>query len=255
MHLLDPSLRPFRMEAAWFLNDKFKSLVQESWQETNNSILEVIPSISSKASSWNKYIFGNIFRNKRWLLGRIEDIQKAQSSKFSHNLFILEKELVKDYNNVLYQEELLWFQKSRAKWITMGEKNIRNLSALCGIPLTQDLGKYLGIPLLHNRVSRVHFSSICDKLQGKLSSWKANMLSLAGRATLIKSVTAALPAYTMQTMKLPINHVLREGNGSADGLAKLRANQGEPLVVMDEALEEIRGLMIADMVGQGFLRP
>ncbi|KAL7201150.1 hypothetical protein ACSBR1_032957 [Camellia fascicularis] len=45
------------------------------------------------------------------------------------------------------------------------------------------------------------------------------------------------------------------GNGSTDGLAKLGANQVEPLVVMDEALEEIRGLVIVDMVGQGFLRP
>ncbi|KAL7165458.1 hypothetical protein ACSBR2_041192 [Camellia fascicularis] len=99
-HLPNPSLRPF----VW------KPPVQEYWLESNNPILEVILYISSNAFSWNKSIFGNVFQ----LLGRIEGIQKAQSNKFSHNLFILEKELAKEYNNILYQEELLWFQKSRA---------------------------------------------------------------------------------------------------------------------------------------------
>ncbi|THG02666.1 hypothetical protein TEA_025378 [Camellia sinensis var. sinensis] len=53
----------------------------------------------------------------------------------------------------------------------------------------------------------------------------------------------------MQRCGYGIHHVLRESNSSADGLAKLGANQVEPLVVMDEALEDIRGLVIADVVG------
>ncbi|KAL7207488.1 hypothetical protein ACSBR1_029440 [Camellia fascicularis] len=277
----DPILRPFRMEAAWFVNPDFKNLVKDSWDETNNSILEVITSITAKASHWNKNVFGNIFRNKRWLLGRIEGIQKAQSQKFSHNLFVLEKELIKYYNNILYQEEIFWFQKSQSNWISLGERNTRffhivtlakrrhsriseptdlkthvgnyfeelftalpevtrirwehellskftvddnaelgrplfispnvpiskarSFSSNCGIPLTHDLGKYLGIPLLHNRVSRAHFTSIFEKLQNRLTGWKANMLSITERATLINSVTSALLAYMMQTMDLPAN--------------------------------------------------
>ncbi|KAL7175173.1 hypothetical protein ACSBR2_028888 [Camellia fascicularis] len=91
----DPILRPFRMEAAWFVNPDFKNLVKDSWDETNNSILEVITSITAKASHWNK-------------------------------------------NN-------------------------------------------------------------------RLTGWKANMLSITERATLINSVTSALLAYMMQTMDLPAN--------------------------------------------------
>ncbi|KAL7253115.1 hypothetical protein ACSBR1_007602 [Camellia fascicularis] len=87
----NPILRPFRMEAAWFVNPDFKNLVKHSWDETNNSILKAVTSVTAKASRWNKNVFGNIFRNKRWLLGRIEGIQKAQSQKISHNLFVLEK--------------------------------------------------------------------------------------------------------------------------------------------------------------------
>ncbi|KAL7214682.1 hypothetical protein ACSBR1_026965 [Camellia fascicularis] len=80
----------------------------------------------------------------------------------------------------------------------------RTLSSLCGIPLTRDLGKYLGVPLLHGRISRSHFNSILEKMQKRLAGWKINTLSLAGRATLIQSVTSAIPACTMQTMKVPI---------------------------------------------------
>ncbi|XP_028096164.1 uncharacterized protein LOC114296042 [Camellia sinensis] len=52
-----------------------------------------------------------------------------------------------------------------------------------------------------------------------------------------------------------IQHVKREGNKSADGLAKMGANQNEMLVVMDDPPKEIRGQLVADMVGQSYLRP
>ncbi|KAF5933818.1 hypothetical protein HYC85_029989 [Camellia sinensis] len=51
-----------------------------------------------------------------------------------------------------------------------------------------------------------------------------------------------------------IQHVKREGNMSANGLAKMGANQNEVLVVMDDPPEEIRGQLVADMVGQSYLR-
>ncbi|XP_028092237.1 uncharacterized protein LOC114292475 [Camellia sinensis] len=77
------------------------------------------------------------------------------------------------------------------------------LSNMSSIPLTQNLGKYLGVPLLHDRVSKSHFLNILEKLKSKLTGWKSGMLSLAGRATLIQSVTSAMPAYAMHTMELP----------------------------------------------------
>ncbi|KAF5932569.1 hypothetical protein HYC85_028740 [Camellia sinensis] len=51
-----------------------------------------------------------------------------------------------------------------------------------------------------------------------------------------------------------IQHVKREGNMSADGLAKMGVNQNEVLVVMEDPPEEIRGQLVADMVGQSYLR-
>ena len=71
-----------------------------------------------------------------------------------------------------------------------------------GFTVTTDIGKYLGVPLIHGRVTRSSYSYLVDKLQVRSSSYQSSRLSLAGRTTLAKSVLCALPIYTMQTTVL-----------------------------------------------------
>ncbi|OMP13818.1 putative ribonuclease H protein [Corchorus olitorius] len=73
------------------------------------------------------------------------------------------------------------------------------------MPSTNDLGKYLGVPLIHERVTKATFKEIVEKVQGRLSSWKSKLLTLAGRATLVGSVTSSIPTYHMMTMLMPKN--------------------------------------------------
>ncbi|GLT29392.1 hypothetical protein SLA2020_042640 [Shorea laevis] len=76
-------------------------------------------------------------------------------------------------------------------------------SSACGIPLTSDLGSYLGIPILHDRSKPRTYKYILEKMQLKLARWKQNLLSMVGRRTLIQAVTSSIPIYTMQTVLLP----------------------------------------------------
>ncbi|CAN1126705.1 Putative ribonuclease H protein At1g65750 [Linum perenne] len=69
--------------------------------------------------------------------------------------------------------------------------------------MTRDLGRYLGVPVLHGKITRNTYQPILDRLDSKLSGWKAESLSLAGRVTLALSVLNAIPAYAMQTSVLP----------------------------------------------------
>lgn len=73
----------------------------------------------------------------------------------------------------------------------------REISARCQIPLTADLGKYLGVPLIHKRVSKTTYYHILEKVQDRLAGWKAEQLSMAGRTLLVQSVTSAIPVYTI----------------------------------------------------------
>ncbi|XP_057418459.1 uncharacterized protein LOC130712657 [Lotus japonicus] len=79
----------------------------------------------------------------------------------------------------------------------------KELSDISAIGLTSDLGRYLGVPLAHQRVKASSYQYILDRTQKRLSSWRSQMLNFAGRVTLAKSVIPALPTYSMQTSLLP----------------------------------------------------
>ncbi|KAL6140699.1 hypothetical protein ACLB2K_058995 [Fragaria x ananassa] len=79
------------------------------------------------------------------------------------------------------------------------------ISSICGSPITEDLGVYLGMSLIHSRVSAATYANLVDKVQTRLASWKSKTLNMAGRLTLIQSVSSSIPIYAMQTAKLPVH--------------------------------------------------
>ena len=80
----------------------------------------------------------------------------------------------------------------------------KSLCNILGFASTPNLGKYLGFPIKHVRSSSQDYNFILDRVKQKLARWKANLLSLAGRAVLIQASTAAIPSYVMQCTHLPI---------------------------------------------------
>lgn len=64
------------------------------------------------------------------------------------------------------------------------------------------LGKYLGVPLIHERVRSQHFNYLIEKVHMRLSGWKGKLLSQAARLVLTQSVNVAIPSYVMQSCKL-----------------------------------------------------
>jgi len=94
--------------------------------------------------------------------------------------------------------------KSRVYFSKNTELLIREtISEVLGMETTDDLCHYLGVPVLHGRTSRTHFQCLLDRVSKRLVGWKTQCLSLAGRATLIHSTVSTIPAYVMQTTRLP----------------------------------------------------
>ncbi|XVE58246.1 hypothetical protein DITRI_Ditri04bG0154800 [Diplodiscus trichospermus] len=78
------------------------------------------------------------------------------------------------------------------------------MPALSGIPLTIDLGRYLGVPSIHGQINVDSLATILDRVNSRLEGWKTKYLSLAGRQVLAQSVLQAVPFYSMQSTLLPM---------------------------------------------------
>lgn len=79
----------------------------------------------------------------------------------------------------------------------------RSIASLTNMPIVQDLGKYLGMPLLTKRKSTTAFRPLLDKIHSRIRVWQSKLLSQAGRITFIKSILSPLTYYQMQTTALP----------------------------------------------------
>jgi len=71
------------------------------------------------------------------------------------------------------------------------------------MPITDDLGRYLGMPSIHGRVTKQSFQQISDRVDKNLAGWKSNILSMAVKATFIQSTISAISNFAMQTAKIP----------------------------------------------------
>ncbi|XP_019150780.1 PREDICTED: uncharacterized protein LOC109147628 [Ipomoea nil] len=119
------NLRPFRFEAAWLTRNDYGQIWVKATTGNNNNIVSTIESITNESKRWNRKHFGNIFNRKRRIEARIKGIQSASNYSSSRSLQNLDRLLAKEFNEILDQEEALWFQKSRMDWIKDGDRNTK----------------------------------------------------------------------------------------------------------------------------------
>ncbi|CAN1768790.1 Putative ribonuclease H protein At1g65750 [Linum perenne] len=121
-----------------------------------------------------------------------------------------------------------------------------------------DLGRYLGVPILHGRVTKYTYDYLLDHLDSRLAGWKAENLSLTGRVSLASSVLNSLPCYVMQTAFLPVSLCDKIDRkirnfiwGSSNGVRKLH-NVNWETVCKPKSLGGL-GLRSARELNQAFL--
>ncbi|CAL1398112.1 unnamed protein product [Linum trigynum] len=101
-------------------------------------------------------------------------------------------------------------QVSKQKSCVFFSKNTKDstkkrINDMLGMKPTNNLGSYLGVPVIHGRVTKDTYKYILENIDKRISGGKARNLSLAGRVTLAMSVLNALPNYTMQTAVIPVS--------------------------------------------------
>lgn len=61
------------------------------------------------------------------------------------------------------------------------------------------------MPILQKRINKDTFGEVLEKVASRLSGWKKQTLSLAGRVTLTKAVLSSIPVHSMSTIHLPVS--------------------------------------------------
>lgn len=121
----DRNTFPFRFQAAWLQHKDFPQVVNSAWIKGNQVVTKSLDKAKEDALVFNSEVFGNIINKKLTLAARLRGIQRTLERSDILGLLLLEVVLQREYNDVLKQEEMLWYQKSREKWVRFGDRNTR----------------------------------------------------------------------------------------------------------------------------------
>ena len=131
---------------------------------------------------------------------------------FADDIFLFTKAKARDYKNlrkilqnfcdsldqlVSVTKSRLWFSSS-TPWCIK-----KQVAGIFGIPTTEYIGTYLGMPIFTTRRTTQSYQYLVDNTQMRIEGWQAKYLSMAGQATLIKASMTSIPSYAIQTMLLP----------------------------------------------------
>nr|XP_025628468.1 uncharacterized protein LOC112721637 [Arachis hypogaea] len=119
-----------------------------------------------------------------------------------------EEGTVRNYKRLLRCFELMSglsinFEKSNLIPVNCSQELVSRMCQLLGCQEATLPVKYLGISLGANPRLVKTWKPILDKIEEKLSLWKAKVLSKAGKLVLIKSVINSLPIYYLSLYKMP----------------------------------------------------
>ncbi|XP_015970212.1 uncharacterized protein LOC107493670 [Arachis duranensis] len=155
---------------------------------------------------------GEAVRNERispLVVGR--DRVELSHLQFADDIILFcppEDETMKNYKRLLRWFELISglninFEKSSLIPINCEEQWVRSMCRMWGCKEANLPVKYLGVPLEANPRLVKTWKPIIDKVEEKLSLWKAKVLSKAGKLVLLKSVLNSLPVYYLNLYKMP----------------------------------------------------
>lgn len=98
----------------------------KGWWHGGDEFDQKLAHIEGELKTWRHTTFGCMRTKKRSLLARLAGIRKQyHEGNINHFLTSLEKTLQDELNDILYREELMWYQRSRTEWLHDGDRNTK----------------------------------------------------------------------------------------------------------------------------------
>ncbi|WJX76469.1 hypothetical protein P8452_59883 [Trifolium repens] len=121
IYLLGP--RHFRFESAWQLDKSYNNMLGVSWNQ-QETIINNLQLLQHVFKEWKLNTFDMVIKKKRELMARLGGIQRRIDTSGNMCRFTrLEYKLQNELAEILTQEELMWFQRSKTKWLMDGDHN------------------------------------------------------------------------------------------------------------------------------------
>eukprot|EP00253_Pinus_taeda_P031319 PITA_31319 len=125
--------RPFRFEAFWLTHPDFHQFISTEWKSFHPppgskmfQFQQKLKHLKGKIKYWNRTTFCNIFHGKANIEQDMKQLQqKIITLGHSDDLAEQEKTIERKLMEKEKQEEFLWKQKSRIRWLKEGEKNTK----------------------------------------------------------------------------------------------------------------------------------
>lgn len=92
--------KPFRFHTMQIHHPEFPDVVKKAWELFPN-LHSAIRNFIDRAKQWNRFVFGNLFAQKKRVLARLNRAQKALYNELNHFLIQLERKLIEESNSIM----------------------------------------------------------------------------------------------------------------------------------------------------------
>ncbi|MCH86446.1 hypothetical protein A2U01_0007303, partial [Trifolium medium] len=117
--------KQFRFESAWLLDESYQDVLKRNWKH-DLKVVENLASLQNDFKRWKLFTIDQVIMKKKEIMARLGGIQNSLHNGTQHGgLWQLENKLQTELSEILKKEELMWFQRSRAKWLIDGDRNTR----------------------------------------------------------------------------------------------------------------------------------
>ncbi|GKC22135.1 hypothetical protein Tco_1024285, partial [Tanacetum coccineum] len=143
---------------------------------------------SSTINKWGKYIGATCMHLSHFFADDVAMLSEWNQNEIVNIIGVLEE---------FYQSSSLKIniQKSNVYGIRVSNKEIEAMSRFTGCSPGIPPFTYLGLPIGSSMNYTVNWQKVIDKFKARLSAWKANLLSIGGRLTLIKAVLGSIASF------------------------------------------------------------